>query len=286
MDPSFKTIADLFQVPQTDVSDVKPNVRKKEGETAEESDELGRQSLSEGDFETAIKHFRKAVEQRDVNDPSSRIDLAGAYSASDQFPQAMRQYERALRVKEDAEPHVGLSELYKRYGRFRDSIEHLEQAIRLEPNSPYHHFKLAETLREMGERKRALVAAQHAVAAKPDEPFYHYWMGDLLIHMGRYDEALDSLRAAIELSPGDDYLYVRAMVAFWNAGRKPEAIKAIRLASDLDPEKNVYHGLLGVLLERMGQPDEAKLESERAAKMDRYDRDTLDRLLAEMHLEA
>lgn len=280
--PSFKTIADLFQVPQPEAGDVASAPRRKEGRNAEESDELGRQSLTDGDIETAIKHFRKAVEQRDPDDPASRIELAGAYNAGDFFPQAMRQYQEALRVREQAEPHVGLSDLFKRYGRFRDSITHLEQAIRLEPNSSYHHLKLAEALREMGERKKALVAIQHAVAAKPDDPFLHYWMGDLLMQMKRYDDALDALRAAIELSPGDDFLYLRATVAFWNAGRRPEAVKALRLASDLDPDKHVYHGLLGHLLAEMGQQEEADQESGRAAKMDRYDEDTIDRLLDEM----
>jgi tetratricopeptide (TPR) repeat protein len=288
MEPSFQTIANLFQVPIGDETvEDNESPRNKTGKTAEESDELGRQSLSDGDYETAIRHFREAIRQRDPNDISSRIDLAGAYDYSDQAPQALRQYEKALRIRQEAaEPHVGKSDLLKRYGRFREAIEQLEEAVRLEPGNAFYHIKLAETLREMGERKRAVVAAQGAIAAQPDEPFYHYWVGDLLTEIGRYDEALDSLRAAIELSPGDDFLYVRTMVAFWGAGRRPEAIKAIRLASELDPEKHLYHGVLGVLLEEMGQLDEARQESERAAKMDRYDEDALGRLMDEMGIEA
>jgi tetratricopeptide (TPR) repeat protein len=103
--------------------------------------------------------------------------------------------------------------------------------------------------------------------------------------MERYDEALEYLRAAIELSPGDDYLYLRATVAFWCAERRVESIKALRLASELDPEKHLYHGLLGILLEETGQIEEAALESGRAQKMDRYDEDTMSRLLSEMKIE-
>jgi tetratricopeptide (TPR) repeat protein len=286
MEPGYKTIADLFAVAQPDSMDVLPNARKKDGRNAQESEELGRQSLSEGDYEAAIRHFRAAVSQRDPEDISSRLDLAGAYDYGDQYPAAMRQYEKALRIKHDAaEPYVGISDLYKRYGRFRDSIERLEAAIRLEPNNAFLRIKLAEALRDAGEPTRALMAAQQAVVAAPDEPFYHYWIGDLLIHLRRFEEALDSLRAAIELSPGDDFLYLRASVAFWGANRKPEAVKAVRLASDLDPSKHMYHGLLGILLEEMGQPDEAALESGRASKMDRYDHDTLGRMLDEMGIE-
>jgi tetratricopeptide (TPR) repeat protein len=286
MQPGFKTISDLFAVAQPDVLDVEPNERKKQGRNATESEELGRQSLSEGNYQTAIRHFRKAVDQRAPSQIGARIDLAGAYDYSDQYPAAYRQYEEALKIDQQAvEPHVGISDLYKRYGRFRDSIERLEEAVRLEPESAFLRIKLAEVLRDAGEPRRALIAAQQAVIVKPDDAFYHYWVGDLLIQLRRYDDALESLRAAIDLSPGDDFLYLRAAVAFWGAGRRPEAVKAIRLASDLDPTKHVYHGLLGILLAETGLPEEASLESNRAEKMDRYDHDTLSRLLDEMEIE-
>lgn len=286
-EPSYKVIADLFKVEQPTDLEIVEEKRKKEGETAAESDELGRQSLTEGDFENAIRHFKKAIEQRDPDDISSRIDLGGAYEYSDQYPQAMRQYEKALRLQEEAsEPHVGISDLYKRYGRFRDAIVSLETAVEKEPGNAYYHIKLAEALRDAGERRRALAAAQNAVIAKPDEAFYHYWIGDLMIQMELFDDALESFRAAIELSPGDDFLYLRASIAFWRADRKQEAIKAIRLASDLDPAKNLYHGLLGILYEELGQLDEANLESDRAKKMDRYDHDILGRVMDEMGIEA
>ena len=286
MEPSFKVIADLFQVPEIEEIEVAESGHKKHGDTADESRDLGAQSLNKGDYDGALRHFREAVAQRDPNDITGLIDLGGALEYGDNYPQAMRQFEKALRTKSDAaEPEVGLADLYRRYGRFKDSIEKLERAIDKEPSNPYYRIKLAETLRDARERKRALIAAQGAIIAKPDDAYYHFWTGDLLIEMERYDEALDFLRAAIELSPGDDYLYLRAAVAFWCANRKPEAIKALRLASELDPEKHLYHGLLGILYEESENPEDAALESGRAEKMDRYDHDLLGRILNEMKIE-
>lgn len=287
MNPTFKQIADLFQVPVLEEpAEVRAAPRKKKGDTAEESDELGRASLSEGDWQMAIKHFRDAIAQREPGDINSRIELAGALEYADQAPQALRQYQIALRAQQEAvEPHLGMSDVYKRYSRYNDCLRELEEAIRLDPSNAYFRIKLAETYRELGEWKKSLQAAQGAVAAKPDEAFYHYWIGDLLIQMKRYEEALESLRAAIELSPGDDFLYLRAAVAFWGAGRKPEAIKAIRLASDLDPSKHLYYGILSILLEESGLVEEARLESDRAKQMDRYDHDSLGRLLDEMGID-
>lgn len=286
MEPNFNTIADLFAVPVPEDLEILETKLVKDGKDAEESDMLGRQALGEGDVEEALRHFRRAVEQRSAEDIRSRVDLAGAYAYADQAPQALRQYEKALRLNRDAaEPTVGIADLYKKYGRFRDAIERLQEAVDKEPLNPHLHIKLAETLRDSGERRRALEVAQRAILIKPDESFYHFWIGDLLIEMKEWSSALESLRAAIELSPGDDYLFLRAAVAFWRDDRQAEAVKSVRLASDLDPAKHVYHGLLGVLLEEMGQTVEAKLESDRAAKMDRYDHDTLGRLLDEMGIE-
>ena len=286
MEPTFKVIADLFQVAQPTDLEIHETGVKRHGQTADESTTLGRQALGQGDVANAIRHFKEAKQKADPDDVALLTDLGGAYEYSDDFPQALRQYEKALRLKKDAvEPIAAVADLYKRYGRFKDSILKLEKAIEGDPDNAYLHIKLAETLRDARLRTRALAAAQGAVIASPETAFFHYWMGDLLIEMERFDEALESLRAAIELSPGDDFLYLRVTVAFWRAGRRTEAIKAIRLASELDPEKHLYHGLLGILLDENGQAEEAALESGRAEKMDRYDHDMLSRLLDEMKID-
>jgi tetratricopeptide (TPR) repeat protein len=283
MDSLNNPVGALFAAQIKDGSTVSEN-RNRDGKDAEESRMLGAQSLDEGDVQDAIRHFRRAIEQ--AEDPSDiRHDLAAAYQVGDMSPEAMRQYAIALKVKNDPEARLGLADVYARYGRYRDAVEQLEEAIRLDPMNSYHHHKMAEKLRDMGERRRALISSQLAVANSPEDAFYHYWLGDLQIEMGRFEEALDSIRTAIEYSPGDDYLYLRASVAFWRLDRKLDAIKAVRLASELDPDKNFYHGLLELLLEENEQLDEAVLETNRADRMDRFDHDQLQRVAKEMGLE-
>jgi tetratricopeptide (TPR) repeat protein len=287
MEPTRKDIADLFSVVVDPEPEIEEVPRKSKGVNAEESVELGSQSLTEGDYEKAIEHFRRAVEQRDPNDVQGRIDLAGAYEFAEMAPEALRQYEKALRVRRDQpEPLLGLSQVYKRYARYKDSLTQLEEALAIEPRNAFYQFKLAEILREIGDKEAALSAARLAVSLAPVDPFYHYWVGDLLIEMGRFDTALEALRAALELSPGDDYLYLRTASAFWGAGRKQEAVKAIRLASDLDPDKHLYHGILELLQREMGLVEDAAQETERAAKMDDYDREALRRFGLEIGLDA
>jgi tetratricopeptide (TPR) repeat protein len=288
MRPDFQQIAELFQLQMGDLTPELPaKTRKLTGRDANESAELGRVSLGAGDFEAAIRHFQRTIEQRGAVDPVDAIELAAAYEYGDQIPQAYRQYQVALRKQAELpDACLGLADLFKRSGRVHDAFNTLEELIAKEPANAYYRIKMAECLRDMGYPRRALLAAQTAVLCKPDESFYHYWVGDLMIQLHENEGALESLRAAIELSPGDDFLYLRVAVALWRLDKKPEAIKAIRMASDLDPDKHLYHGMLEVLLEEVGHTVEADLEGERADKMDQYDIELVRRTLEEMGLQA
>ncbi|CAN5413657.1 hypothetical protein BH11ARM2_BH11ARM2_15130 [soil metagenome] len=269
---AYKAIADLFQTPK-EAGKERVHV---EGRTLEESRALGEASLSDNNLESAVLHFRKAVEQAETGDAKAIEDYAGVLAATDQLPEALRQYRRVLKSKKNSDPLVGVADLYKRYGRWRDALETLSKALEVEPTNSHNHYKLAETLRDMGERKKALDAIQNAILIKPDVSHYYYFMGDVQLGMGRFEDALASFQAAIELSPGDDFLYLRAAVAFYRAEKTLEAVKAIRLASELNPDEDLYRALL----EKISDEPQAA----RPPKLDRYDEDRLVRLMAEMDI--
>lgn len=250
----------------------------KHGQDAEESSILGGQKLAEGDYEAAIEHFKKSVEQSSPDDLLRLLDLGGAYEAAGLEPQALRQFRKALRAKEDApEPLLAAAQIYKRDAKWSQAIHELEEALAKDPNNAFYQHKLAEIFLETGHRQRALEASLAAVAANPADSFYHYWTAELLLDMGRFQDALEAYRAAIELSPGDDHFVLRASIAFWRLDRREEAVKAIRLASDLDPEQMVCYGVLGIYLAEMGDMAGAMAEQKKAANMDRYDHDLVRR---------
>lgn len=251
-------------------------VRDKEGRTAEESLDYGRQGLAEEDYEAAIVHFKKAVEQGSVD---AGFELGAAYESADMLPQAFYQYEKARKSKASGELHLGLGALYKRFGKVEDALRQHEAAISAEPNNAYLHYKMAETLRDMGYRKDARNAILAAVALDPKDGFFHYWLGDLLLEMKEFEEAGQSLQAAIELSPGDHHLFQLAAISLWGQGKRPEAIRATRLAGDLDSENLAHVLVLHRMLMEESQVDEAKLEEKRVAKAEAYDVDVANRWL-------
>lgn len=285
MDSPLSIITELFDLPGASQPKAISPARDKVGRDAADSEQLGKTCMTDGDFEGAIAHFQRAVEQGGTELPEGLLNLGAAYEAADMAPAAFRQYGKALRSQSSGELHVGLGAIYKRYGKVHDAIAEMERAVQMEPGNAFYAFKLAETLRDNGFRTDALAAAHLAVAAKPDDAFYHYWMGDLLLEMHQYAEAAAAFHAALEFQPGDDHVLLLTALALWGQGKRPEAIRAIRLAGDLDSEKPIYAGVLERFLQADGLVEEARLEQKRSAKMDDYDRDLIERLLRKSDIQ-
>jgi tetratricopeptide (TPR) repeat protein len=280
MNPSYQQIAELFGIDFPSEVDEPTDVNELLNRPAT-SQEIGQVRMMEGRYAEAIEQFRKVVEQTGGKSLEARLALAGAYEISDQAPQALLQYLKALRShRENPEAHLAIGELYKRHGRANDAMDQVRTAISLEPENAYFRYKLAELLSSVHFRKAALQVIEQAIVLQPDSSFYYYWAANLLIDLKRYDDAIDSLRAAIELSPGDDFLYLRTAVAFWGAGRRSDAIVAARLASDLNPENQVAYALM----EWMNREDNPELRSDPNRKkvlLDPYDGEQLLRLIRE-----
>lgn len=270
MRPEYEKIADLFGfVPPTGPKEGgKGRNLPKEGRDAAESAEIAASFLAEGNVAEAVRHYRRAIEQKGSEDPSLAMDLGAAHEFGDQLPAAVEQYRKALADESTAtEARIGLSSVLRQEGRFREAIAGLEQALDAHPEDPFLWAKLAEMLREAGWPKRALQAIQRAVTLKPEEAYFHFWTGDLLLSMQRFEEALQSLRAAVELSPGDDHYLLLSGVAFWRLGRHSDAVKAVDFARQLDPDEPAYGALLTIL--RV----EAELQPQSVGKPQREDLD-------------
>jgi tetratricopeptide (TPR) repeat protein len=279
MESDPQLIRELFDLPGAGASRVVSQYREREGKTREESQEIGRLCMSEDDYEGAIIHFRRALEQSGSDRHEVLLELGAAYEAAGMSPQAYKQYKSAEKIKLTGEIARGIGELLQSYGKNSEALAELRKAIEIEPGNAYNHFRMAELLRKMGFPKMALEAIAGSVSFASDDAFYHYWMGDLLLQMQRFEEAVKSFAAAAELSPGDDKLYQLSGVALWGADKHLEAIRALRLASDLNPEDRRNYALLQVFLKLDGQELESKQEEKKAGEMDQFDRETVIRLL-------
>jgi tetratricopeptide (TPR) repeat protein len=282
MQPSLEQIAALFDlgIAQKDFSDSPLRTRK--GSTAAESQELGRLCLNEGDYAGAVDHFKRAIDQEPDHDGTAHIALGAAYELSNEEEAALDAYQEAVRLDNSVDAQIGLADLLVRQGNREAGLQHYYEAVELDPDNAFAHHKLAEALKERGRIAEAIQQATYAVEKAPEDAFYHLAAAELFYSRSLFEEALVRFRSAMELSPGDDYIYLRASMALWAHGHRAEAMQALKYACDLDPSSGLYPALMATLADRLLLTDVAAEYRERAGELDRYDREGLQRVLAEL----
>ena len=218
----------------------KPKAKREDGKTAEESIRLGDERLAEGEVNDAIHHYRRALKMDDTS-VETRLRLADSYDLAELGPQAAAQYEKLLKTKKQRpEAHVGLADVYRRYGKHRAGILRLKKACQLNPGNAFYWYRLAEAIVAAGVPEDAAVPAARAFDAEPNDPFYGVWLGRLLLKLSRPTEAVKPLEAATRLNASDHDAWFLLAAAYAAARQKDKAVRSMTRAGDLDPDSLLY----------------------------------------------
>jgi tetratricopeptide (TPR) repeat protein len=162
-------------------------------------------------------------------------------------------FRHALEVTEGnylAEHNLGVY-LLEQPDSLTDAIAHLEQAVRLNPDSVRAHSDLGNALSRIPNRlEEAIGEYRAALRIDPDSPIPHNNLGNTLAQTGRLEEAIAQYQTALRLKP--DYAEARANLA-------------AALAASPDSAERHYN--LGVTLSRQGRAAEAVAEFEAALRL-------------------
>jgi tetratricopeptide (TPR) repeat protein len=145
---------------------------------------------------------------------------------------------------------------------YEKSIEHFENAIRLNPADERARLTLAGVFAEAGQPARAEQALVDAVRALPSSALAHWRLGRLHASTGRNQEAIAELETAVALSAlaGRTQLY-RTIGALYryesNAAAAVEAFSRLVRVSPNNPAARIE---LGNALSFQGRQDEAFIE--------------------------
>jgi tetratricopeptide (TPR) repeat protein len=131
-------------------------------------------------------------------------------------PEAVEQYEHALRIKPDyADAHNNLGVALVQIRRVPEAIGHYEQALQIKPDYPGAHNNLGVALLLLG---RATDAARHferALTLQPDYAEAHYNLGLAKANQNLLAEAIEHWKQAVLFKP--DY-----PEAYYNLGLASE----------------------------------------------------------------
>jgi tetratricopeptide (TPR) repeat protein len=184
--------------------------------------------------------------------------LAGVGVNSDAYDISQKEYARS-----DYE----LALIERREGRTKECLRLLERSKARRPDDPDPPFQQGVTLAGSGRYAEAAEAFREAARIEPRYPLTWFNLGFCLGEAGRHGEAAESYRRALELEP--DYLpaWMGLARAEAEAGRYEASLEYLDSAIELEPECLEARLAKARILKAMGSLLEARLETDRAARL-------------------
>jgi Flp pilus assembly protein TadD len=157
----------------------------------------------------------------------------------------------------DPRAHQDLASCYLELGRVEDARTHLEEAVRLEPDSAWAHYDLGIVLL----KQRAFAAAEaefrKATDIKPTFAEAHNNLGTSYHAQGNVARAADAYRQALRLMADNEEAHYNLARALAAQGRNDEAIAEFQLVLRMRPDDAEAHSGLATLFVSSGRVDEA-----------------------------
>ena len=116
--------------------------------------ELGRAILQAAQDEPSRQEAQKEFEAElagNPNDSNSENELGLVYSLRADFETAIRHYSRALALRPDfVDAHLALGKILTSLDRPDEAFQHFREAVRLDPSNEVAHYRLAQAYRKAG----------------------------------------------------------------------------------------------------------------------------------------
>lgn len=165
-------------------------------------------------------------------------------------------YRDEVSIWQDAvihQPHdplvqVNLGTSLAKVGRQQEAMQHLEEALQLDPD-PAHdhfshaHFNLGKALAELGRPDEALAHYELAVKSSPNFADAEYNLGLALSEAGRTSEAIDHFAKAVRIRPDFPAAHNNLAIALASTGKAADAIPHFEEALKSEPDSEGYANL-------------------------------------------
>jgi tetratricopeptide (TPR) repeat protein len=148
-------------------------------------------------------------------------------------------------------------------------IQHLEQAVMLEPNYAPHYYALGKVFLKTGSAQRAIQVLEQAARLAPDRAEPLMELAQAFRAAGDLDQAASRAERAVTLIPDDSRpLLLRGEIAL-EASNPRGALSRAQAALRINPNDPSAHLLLARSLSELNRPDEALTAIEKALPLAR-----------------
>jgi tetratricopeptide (TPR) repeat protein len=176
----------------------------------------GSKKYAAGDYDGSIKIFTRIAKwwwlgrlwmaQALCIEPINSIALATRgwciWQSTENAVLALNDLDRALAlsgISASAQAYKGAVLLGS--GSFEEAVTCFSNAVRIEPNKPYHYIQRASAFAALLQSEKALTDCDAAVKLSPEDASLIGTYGRILQQLGKFDDAIEQCQLALEISP-------------------------------------------------------------------------------------
>jgi tetratricopeptide (TPR) repeat protein len=124
-------------------------------------------------------------------------------------------------------------------GSFEEAVTCFSNAVRLEPNKPYHYIQRAKAYSDLRQVEQALTDCDVAKKLAPKDGTLLAICGWIFQQLGKYDDAIEQCQQALELSPSSPTAISSFAAVLHQNNRSEEALAFLNKQSE--DKHNQFH---------------------------------------------
>ena len=219
-------------------------------------DWLAKARISSGQFDAAIELLNSAPP-----DESLTLDLALAYSQSNEFDKAIDTLEAAV-AKAPTDPRLdaALATVYVQSHRYQDATNLLRAAANLHPDDPTIRLLYLRVLVLQDDDSDAEPIAKRMLEQHPNDFDALYLSGVIENDQQQFAAAAEHLKAAVAINLDHYDAHFNLGVALSHLGQNQASREQLEKAVALDPSQAEGHFHLAQVLRALGQTAEAQAQ--------------------------
>lgn len=175
-------------------------------------------------------------------------EVGKEHARNDAWEEAVACWQRAAEVAPDAvAPREQLVDYYQKSGRLEETLLHLQELARIEPDNPIHQINLGVVASALGRYAIAETAFLRVQELLPHRPEGYAGLAECYVKWDSHlPEAVALAEKAVELAPVAPHYYVLGLARV-RRGDREAGLAALARAAELQPDHPLYANTLSRL---------------------------------------
>jgi Tfp pilus assembly protein PilF len=196
----------------------------------------GKAYKKEGQFDSAIKDFNKAVDLNPYYHQSYH-NRASVFAKTGQLDKAIDDYTVSINTRPTPDAYYERGVVFSKQGETDKAIRDFRKAVNMNSRDYEAYTRLGILYGKVGSLKTAIESFDKAIELNPNYPFTYGNRGHAYSLMGDNEKALEDFSKAIELDNRYTRAYVNRGNLYLSTGRKELALRDLQKACDLGNEE-------------------------------------------------